>query len=74
VFKKIASLDEYSKPNEHGCHYTDWNSQGVVLPKVLDVSDTELLIRSTALFARKFEENKSTALLNQLEEIIQADS
>jgi hypothetical protein len=31
-------------------------------------------MRSTALFARKFEENKSTALLSQLEEMIQADS
>jgi hypothetical protein len=72
--EKVTSLDEYSESNEHGCHYIDWNSQGVALPKVLDISDTGLLMRSTALFARKFEENKSTALLSQLEEMIQADS
>ena len=72
--EKVTSLDKYFESNEHGCHYIDWNSQGVALPKVLDISDTGLLMRSTALFARKFEENKSTALLSQLEEMIQADS
>jgi Core-2/I-Branching enzyme len=72
--EKVLSLTKYFESNEHGCHYIDWNSQGVALPKVLDISDTGLLMRSTALFARKFEENKSTALLSRLEEMIQGDS
>jgi hypothetical protein len=72
--EKAMSLTKYFESNEHGCHYIDWNSKGVTLPKVLDVSDTELLMRSAALFARKFEEGRSSALLNQLEEMIQGDS
>lgn len=69
--EKVESLNRYFESNEHGCHYIDWNSKGATLPKILDVSDTKLLMRSTALFARKFEENRSTGLLNQLEEMIQ---
>jgi hypothetical protein len=72
--EKVESLNRCFESNKHGCHYIDWNSRGAILPKVLDVSDTKLLMRSTALFARKFEENRSTGLLNQLEEMIQADS
>lgn len=69
-----VSPDEHSKSNEHGCHYIDWNSRGVELPKVLGISDMELLMRSTALFARKFEEKGSTAILHQLEKVIRSDS
>lgn len=72
--EKVASIDEYYESNEYGCHYIDWNSKGVALPKVLDVSDAESLTRSTALFARKFDKNRSAALLNQLEGLIRSDS
>jgi Core-2/I-Branching enzyme len=72
--EKVMSLTKYFESNEHGCHYINWNSKGVSLPKVLDVSDTVLLKRSAALFARKFEEGRSSALLNQLEEMIQGNS
>jgi hypothetical protein len=72
--EKVMSLTKYFESNEHGCHYIDWNSKGDSLPKVLDVSDTALLKKSAALFARKFEEGRSSALLKQLEEVIQGNS
>jgi hypothetical protein len=73
-FEKVMSLTKYFESNEHGCHYIDWNNKGDSLPKVLDVSDTALLKKSAALFARKFEEGRSSALLKQLEEVIQGNS
>ena len=55
-------------PDEYACHYIDWSAKGVPLPKVLDVEDLPKLLRSSALFARKFHEIKSAELVGKLEE------
>ena len=55
------------KTNEHGSHYIDWLVKNVRLPKVLTMSDLNVLLESQALFARKFEEEQSKELLDELE-------
>jgi len=57
------------KSPEHGCHYIDWDPSRTVLPKVLDLEDLGKLARSPALFARKFQERESSALLDELERL-----
>ncbi len=55
-----------------GLFYTDWHTPQVVLPKTLDSSDLEALQNSHphALFARKFDEKKSSELLTLIDETI----
>ena len=68
-FERAADLEAYFDLNEHGCHYIDWNSKGVRLPKVLDDRDFHRLIGSGAYFARKFGD-VSERLLERIEEAI----
>lgn len=56
--------------NEHGCHYIDWNSKGVKLPKVLNDGDFNALCNSKALFGRKFREPDSCNLLQKISSTI----
>jgi len=65
-FETTSSINDYLALNEHGCHYIDWNITGVSLPKVLDINDIDYLINSNTCFARKFDENKSADLINNL--------
>jgi Core-2/I-Branching enzyme len=67
-FEREDSLDAYMRSNLHGCHYIDWNTVGVSLPKVLGTSDLDAIIGSGALFARKFEGDGSRELRDRLEE------
>jgi len=69
-FEIKLDLDEFFRSNEHGCQYIDWNAQGERLPKVLDLLDLHKLLNSDALFARKFEEQRSRLLLDELERIM----
>ena len=55
-FETARHLDAFFALNEHGCHYVDWTSEGVLLPKVLDEADLDRLLNSQAHFARKFRE------------------
>ncbi len=61
---EVAPLDH----NESGAHYIDWRTKGVPLPKTLDESDLPSLLRSQALFARKFDSARSSRLLALIEE------
>ena len=56
--------------NDYGAHYIDWTARGAH-PKVLTLSDWPELVRSGALFARKFEESGSAFLTSRLEAAIQ---
>jgi len=62
-FETTHDPDGYCALNEHGCHYIDWNAPGVPLPKVLVDTDSAAVLRSSALFARKFRNGFSDALL-----------
>jgi hypothetical protein len=66
-YEKTSLLFDYSKPNEHGCTYIDWNAKDVHLPKVLDSEDFTNLVDSVSLFARKFDQVVSSDLMQQLE-------
>jgi hypothetical protein len=70
----VASADEYFASNEHGCHYINWKGVKDRGPTVLDLSDATALMRSPALFARKFDERRSATLVDRLEEHIRADA
>jgi hypothetical protein len=70
-YEKANDLNSYFDLNEHGCHYIDWNAKGVTLPKVLNESDINNLLRSETLFARKFRENDSCNLIQLLEKAIE---
>lgn len=59
--EKEPDLPQYYLSNEHGCHYIDWNSRGVRLPKVLGAEDACKIYHSKALFARKFDYKKPNA-------------
>lgn len=65
-FEKSSSSGDYFKLNEHGCTYVDWNVKNVTLPKVLDVEDYNNLLNSSCLFARKFDQIKSSYLVEML--------
>jgi len=54
--------------NESGAHYIDWRTKGVPLPKTLDETDFQALAASPALFARKFDSDKSSRLIALIEE------
>ena len=69
-FEKETCLNSFFASNEHVCHYVDWNTKGVFLPKVLDINDLDSLVNSEALFARKIDEKISRNLVEILEERI----
>jgi hypothetical protein len=70
-FEIISDRDQFSSSNEHGCHYIDWNATGEDrLPKALDLTDLDKLLNSKALFARKFQQPRSGALLSTLGTIL----
>ncbi|HEX9943140.1 MAG TPA: beta-1,6-N-acetylglucosaminyltransferase [Thermoanaerobaculia bacterium] len=71
-FETAPSYSEYMSLNEHGCTYIDWNAKGVPLPKVLTLDDYDSLMDSRCLFARKFDERRSSSLLERLEKKISA--
>jgi hypothetical protein len=57
--------------NVHGCHYVDWtwNKKVMAGPKVLELADINAVLDSNALFARKFDELRSAALLEYIEKM-----
>ncbi len=57
-FERADQLKTFLSMNVHGCHYIDWTTKGVRLPKVLNESDIINLLNSEALFARKFQVGK----------------
>jgi hypothetical protein len=58
-----------SENNELAAHYIDW-SLGLDSPKVLTDRDFQRLVKSNAIFARKFDEFVSRNLLKMLEDEI----
>ena len=68
-FETAKHLDAFFALNEHGCHYVDWTSEGVLLPKVLDEADLNCLLNSEAYFGRKFR-GRSESLLEIIESAI----
>jgi hypothetical protein len=56
-----------SGPHIAGCHFIDWRPRSARGPKVLALEDYDVLSNSRALFARKFDETRSAALLSVLE-------
>jgi len=66
-FETATDQDEFSSSNDHGSHYVDWNASAETLPRILDEQDLDELLRSKALFARKFDEQRSGALIALLE-------
>lgn len=66
-FERVSSSDDYFQLNEHGCMYVDWNAKNVALPKVLELEDYNDLVNSSCLFARKFDQNKSSDLVEMLQ-------
>jgi hypothetical protein len=50
-----------------GCHYIDWRPWSERGPRILAFEDLEAMRASPALFARKFDEKRSAALLDRLE-------
>jgi hypothetical protein len=66
-FEAVADLNAFFALNEHGCHYVDWTSRGVSLPKVLTEADFDALVGSEAYFARKFKHGFSDRLLELIE-------
>jgi len=66
-FETAPDQAALSVSNDHGSHYVDWNASSKTLPKVLDEQDWDKLVRSKALFARKFDEGRSGALIAMLE-------
>ncbi|CAN5266835.1 beta-1,6-N-acetylglucosaminyltransferase [soil metagenome] len=50
--------------------YIDW-SEGKDSPKILELSDLDLIRKSSKLFARKFDSNVDSEVLNEIDKIIQ---
>lgn len=74
-FETTSGQNQFSSSNEHGCHYIDWNARGEDrVPKVLDLVDLDKLTNSKALFARKFQEPRSTKLVSTLDNILTANA
>lgn len=48
-------------------HYVDWWTKNPTAPKVLEMDDLAALRESEALFARKFDEGRSAALLDAID-------
>jgi hypothetical protein len=55
--------------NEHGAHYIDWSGPHSSSPRWLDETDEQKLVRSPALFGRKFSSQDSARLLDRLDEL-----
>jgi Core-2/I-Branching enzyme len=53
--------------NLHGAHYIDWTTPNPTRPKVLELDDLATLARSSALFARKLDPQRSAALMDALD-------
>ncbi len=66
-FEETDDVLKFRESNIHACHYIDWNALDVSLPKVLDMNDAESIVKSSALFARKFEPDKSNELIDYLD-------
>jgi hypothetical protein len=69
-FETKFDCAEYFQPNEYGCHYIDWNAKIDKLPKILDLGDFDKLLGSQSLFARKFDEHKSSELIARIENML----
>jgi hypothetical protein len=69
-FENALNQADFRAMNVHGCHYIDWNSTGVRLPRVLVEKDLETLLKSKALFARKFREGESGQLVNMIQKAL----
>jgi hypothetical protein len=69
-FETASNQTDYFLSNEHGCHYIDWNAPSGTLPKVLDLQDLDEVLRCQCLFARKFDEQRSGALVARLENML----
>jgi hypothetical protein len=67
IFQTILYNSEYkSKMVNDDLRYIDW-SDGGVSPKTLTIADAEQLLASGKLFARKFDQNKDSAILDLLD-------
>ncbi len=64
VINKVGSM---KNENKAYLHYIDW-SVNREDPAILDVRDYQNLKKSDALFARKFDENKSKDLLDMIDQ------
>lgn len=64
--ERVDDLAAYFRSNKHGAHYIDWNAKVATLPKVLELEDLEALTGSDALFARKFDTERSGPLIDAL--------
>lgn len=58
---------EERQPHQAALHHVDWETPNPTLPKVLDDGDFDQLITSNALFARKFDESRSSVLRQRLD-------
>jgi hypothetical protein len=65
-FERLGEEPVQRVDRVYGCHYTDWRNS-ISHPKVLDMTHLLALKNSHALFARKFEEVPSRALLEQID-------
>jgi len=59
--------DARAERNLHGAHYIDWTTPNPARPKVLELDDLGSLNRSSALFARKFDPDRSASLMEALD-------
>lgn len=74
-YKKFEEWEKTRRPGDNfiqeysSLRYMDWSDRGKNVPKpaTLDMEYFETLKHSTDLFARKFDENKSAALLNEID-------
>jgi hypothetical protein len=63
-FERDAELDAF----EHGAHYIDWSDADASSPKTLDMDDLPRLLSSRSAFARKFDEKRSSTLLDRIDQ------
>jgi hypothetical protein len=72
----VASLIMNSKFRHttinNNLRYIDW-SEGNAHPKLLTIVDIPMLIQSNALFARKFDENTDSGVLDYIDEILHTE-
>jgi hypothetical protein len=69
-FEATADTEAFMLSNEHGCHYIDWTTHSGTQPKVLGMDDFDRLRQSNCLFARKFDEQHSRELTDQVERLL----
>lgn len=65
----FTSPDAPPAANEHGAHYIDWSGPHSSSPRWLDETDEQKLVRSPALFGRKFSSRHSARLLDKLDQL-----